>query len=188
MRYGMGPNGPVVVYEPKLILKVFLHEGGMLPARGKEGDAGLDVFACLPIEERGNEFGERGTFVRYGADKTTKIPLGFSYSFWLKDEWDVEHLSHDFFLDIRNRSGIGTKEGLVTVAEVGDANYRGIIHYCVAKVTQGLTHITHEMKVAQALINPFIDPHKVEIRQVETIEQLGPSSRGAKGFGASGNS
>lgn len=153
-----------------LTLKFFVHEGGILPKRGKEGDAGLDAFACLTEPS-----------IEVHQTEIAKIPLGISYSFWKDGE-----ISHDYWLDVRNRSGVGTKSGFVTVAEVGDANYRGILHYCVVKVTPGFYTVEHGSKIAQLLINPFVDPYKINIEQVYSLDELGHSARGAHGFGASG--
>lgn len=153
----------------KLQLRIFVHPNGQAPQRGKPGDAGLDCFAA-------NE----STIVALQGG-IVKVSLGFSYAFWEDGE-----VSHDYWLDIRNRSGVGTKSGLVTVAEVGDASYRGIIHYCAAKVTPGEYEISPGAKIAQAIINPFVDPYKVDVVVVESLSELGASLRGVNGFGSSG--
>jgi dUTPase len=154
-----------------LKLKVFVHPNGKLPTKGKAGDAGIDAYAAL----------SEGTFLGFAQGELVKIPLGISYAFWENGE-----VSHNYWLDVRNRSGVGTKSGFVTVAEVGDANYRGILHYCAVKTTPGTYSIFPEDKIAQLLINPFVDPHKIEIVQVSSIEELGTSSRGSNGFNSSG--
>lgn len=164
----------------KLELRVFVHEGGKTPQKGKRGDAGIDVFACLP--EYTNMVGRTERFtIMVRQFEQVKVSLGFSYAFWLDGEQ-----THDYFLDVRNRSGVGTNSGMATLAEIGDANYRGILHYCAAKITEGVYPIQHGAKIAQAIINPFVDPHKVDLVLVDTIEDLGPSDRGTTGFGDSG--
>lgn len=172
----------------KLTLKIFMHPGGVVPQKGKQGDAGIDVFARIENEELSLDQSEnlstppallkQLTIKQFGS---AKIPLGFSYAFYVDGQ-----VSHDYFLDIRNRSGVGTKSGFVTVAEVGDANYRGEIHYCVAKVTEGSYVVKDGAKIAQAIVTPFVDPYKVHIVQVYSIEDLGYSFRGTTGFGSSG--
>jgi len=168
-----------------LVLKVFVHEGGRLPEKGKNGDAGLDVFARLDYAKRVEQ------------TDLIKIPLGFSYAFWQqKDPMGFlasggivtprYEQSYNYWLDVRNRSGVGTKSGMVTVAEVGDANYRGELHFCAVKVTPGYYDILPGDKIAQILIHPFINPHLITIEQVSSIEELGSSARGDQGFGASG--
>jgi dUTPase len=151
-------------------LRIFVFPGGKAPQIGKFGDAGLDVFSRDHCDVKQFD--------------VAKIPLGFAYSFF----HDGAALpTSDFWLEIKNRSGVGTKSGFVTVAEVGDSNYRGEIHYCVAKVSPGVYMVQPGDKIAQALIHPFIDPYKIQILRVATIEELGPSPRGADGFGSSGN-
>lgn len=167
-----------------LLIKVFLHEGGKLPQRGKQGDAGIDVYARISSDLTVKQFDD------------VKIPLGFSYSFWERhsdrDPFTYEACSsiigpvHDYYLEVDNRSGVGTKSGMVPVARIGDANYRGELHYCAVKVKAGEYVVKPGEKIAQCLISPFVDPHKVEIVQVNSIEELGPSDRGATGFGDSG--
>ena len=150
-----------------LTLKLFLHPDGKIPQLGKEGDAGLDAFARTGHEVIQGEI--------------AKVALGFSYAFW-----EYGEISHNYWIDVRNRSGVGTKSGFVTVAEVGDSNYRGELHYCVVKASPGLYVVNPGDKIAQLLINPFVDPYKIKIEQVNSIEALGASKRGALGFGASG--
>ena len=152
-----------------LKLKVFVHPNGKLPTKGKAGDAGIDAYAALSEPLIANQ------------GELVKIPLGISYAFWQNGE-----VVHDYWLDVRNRSGVGTKSGFVTVAEVGDANYRGVLHYCAVKTLPGTYPVEQGDKIAQLLINPFIDPHKIEIVQVYSIEELGVSTRGADGFNSSG--
>lgn len=205
----------------KLQLRIFLEPNGKMPARGKCGDAGLDVFADIlagvtftepfmdcnispeqpvPREVDLAQYrqGETPGTVWVCSGDSVKIPLGFRYSFYEEKEevtWQgnvkttkfTKGISHDYWLDIRNRSGVGTKAVMVTTAEVGDANYRGVINYCAAKVGRNPTLFQHGDKIAQAIITPFIDPFLVEIVQVSSIEELGPSLRGASGFGASGS-
>lgn len=176
-----------------LILKIFVEENGKCPTRGKNGDAGLDVYAALTDSiSAWNENGELALRVHQGHQ--VKIPLGFRYAFWkIYDFSDAlpgfvpqAYPSTDYWLEIKNRSGVGTKSGMVELAAVCDASYRGIPHYCAAKITSGAYIITHGMKIAQALIHPFVDPHKVDIIVVNSIEELGTTERGDSGFGGSG--
>ena len=152
-----------------LKLKFFVHPTGKLPTKGKAGDAGIDVYAALP-EAISSIQGD-----------LVKIPLGISYAFWVNGE-----VSHDYWLDVKNRSGVGIKSGFTEICSVGDANYRGILHYCAVKTTSGTYTVEPGDKIAQLLINPFVDPHKIAIVQVFSIEELGTSARGSNGFNSSG--
>jgi len=170
----------------KLKVKIYIEEGGLPPQKGKEGDAGLDVFAHLP-----------NGFLSVSQGESAKIPLGFRYSFWEGHEYVTSmdpftthisnwEISHDYYFEIRNRSGVGLRSGFTELASICDASYRGVPHYCVAKVTSGNYIIHHHDKIAQMLIHPFVNPHRIDIEIVQTIEELGETTRGSSGFGASG--
>ena len=164
-----------------LEIRIFLEPNGKCPTIGKYGDAGIDVYADIPHPMIIKQFDQ------------VKIPLGFRYGIWLMDrkfnqvsfERD-EYITPDYWLEVKNRSGVGTKSGMVELAQVCDSSYRGIPHYCAVKVTPGEYFIHPGDKIAQILIHPFVDPHKVDIIMVETIEALGTTDRGSKGFGGSG--
>ena len=171
--------------------------GVVYPATAQDFDKNKNEWVEVDVKPHRVVPGDSDSYFICQGD-SAKIPLGFHYSFWesyeihTPGEREIDAdiawmLSHDYFLDIRNRSGVGTKSGMATIAEVGDANYRGIIHYCVAKIARGAFTFTHGEKIAQAIICPFVDPHKVEIVQVSSIEELGPSARGSQGFGDSGS-
>jgi len=155
-----------------ITLKIFMEPNGKTPAHGKRGDAGIDVFADM------SSLGGVKVVQQF---EQIKVPLGFHCAFWVDG-----HVSNNFWLEIKNRSGVGTKGGLVELASVIDSSYRGVPNYCAAKVTPGTYPINHGDKIAQMLIHPFIDPYKVTLELVDTIEALGPSERGSQGFGASG--
>jgi dUTPase len=165
-----------------LELKVFLEPGGKCPQKGKQGDAGFDCFAKLDNPVR--------LFTRCGV----KIPLGFRYAFF-----EDGQVSSNYWLEIKNRSGVGTKYGLTELAAVCDASYRGIPHYSVSKTIdcrwdndkQEIVDVPSLIindgdKICQALIHPFVDPHAIRVTIVDTIDELGITERGSDGFGSSG--
>lgn len=153
-----------------LTLKVFVEETGKAPQLGRPGDAAFDVFANLSEPTIIHQFGQ------------CKISLGFRFSFW-----ELGELSFNHWMEIKNRSGVGIKSGMTELASVIDASYRGIPHFCAAKITPGTFTINHGDKIAQAIIHPFVDPYKIKIQIVKTIEELGSSERGDAGFGSSGS-
>lgn len=165
----------------KLTLKVFLEPNGKCPTRGKPGDCGLDVYANINAPIIVKQFDQ------------VKIPLGFKYGIWVvKRSFNEisfrtsESLTYDYWLEVKNRSGVGTKSGMVELAQVCDSSYRGIPHYCAVKVTPGEYIIEPNMKIAQMLIHPFVDPRLICIDDVDSIEELGLTERGDSGFGGSG--
>ena len=171
-----------------LLIKIYVEPTGKAPSLGKHGDAGIDLYADCYAGSFTLEVGQ-----------TAKIPLGFRYAFF--NETDPDGLAemqlgedfanqiyptNDYYLEIRNRSGFGTKECVTELASICDASYRGVPHYSIAKVAGTTTQIEHHQKVCQALIHPFVDPHCVRFEFVSTIEELGSTSRGSDGFNSSG--
>lgn len=155
-----------------LIIKIFVEPNGKCPTKGKEGDAGFDCYGV-------------GDF-QLNAGSSAKIPLGFRYAFFYKSYGELIP-TNDFYIEIANRSGFGTKEMVTELARVCDASYRGIPHYSIAKIGGEPTTISHHQKVCQLLLHPFVDPQKVELLVVDTIEELGSTTRGARGFNSSGS-
>jgi dUTPase len=159
--------------------------------RGQIGDAGLDCFADLFSDTfmvKRDSCVLTFSDVRDGFDAfvlspldVAKIPLGFRCAFFVDGR-----PSTDYWLEICNRSGFGTVAGVVPLASVVDSSYRGVPHYSIAKVVPGVVRITHGQKICQAVIHPFVDPHKVQVEIVSSIDDLGVTSRGDAGFGSTG--
>ena len=159
--------------DSKLVLKIFIEPNGKRPSIGKVGDAAYDVYANITNPIIVHQFDQ------------VKIPLGFHIApFVVKRGLLAE--STDFWFEIKNRSGVGTKSGMVELCSVIDSSYRGEPHWCAAKITSGEYIIYPGDKIAQLLIHPFVDPHWVNVEIVDTLEELGITSRGSSGFGGSG--
>jgi dUTP pyrophosphatase len=79
-----------------------------------------------------------------------------------------------------DKSGLATNHGLTNLGGVIDAGYRG--EYFITLVNLGESDYILEKghKIAQLLIQ------KVEHAQIEEVDELKSSSRGAGGFGSSG--
>lgn len=159
-----------------LTLKIFLEPNGKVPTLGKPGDAGLDCYADLST---------CGNQLTINAGQSAKIPLGFHYAFF-ETTSSYETVSNDYYIEIANRSGFGLKEMVTELSRICDAGYRGIPHYSIAKIGGEPTTISHQQKICQALIHPFVDPHKINIVIVSSLEDLGTTTRGSNGFGSSG--
>jgi dUTPase len=166
----------------QLELWVYVEPTGKAPTIGKSGDAGLDCYADLI-----------GCQVELLAGQAVKIPLGFHYAFKIRqinsDGYPSSRVrdTNDYYIEIANRSGFGTKEMVTELARICDASYRGIPHYSIAKIGGDATIITHHQKVCQALIHPFVDPQKIKIVIVDSLEELGTTDRGSGGFGSTGS-
>ena len=181
------PYGTFKVRKSKLILRIFLEPNGKCPTIGMPGDAGIDLFADVL-----SMTGKESMIVKQF--ESVKVPLGFRCAFWERKSFinpdgtgvgDSSPSSH-YYLEIRNRSGVGMKGGFTELASIVDSSYRGIPNACLAKVTEGEYEIKHGMKIVQGLIHPFVDPQDVDIILVDTIEELGVTDRSDRGFGSSG--
>lgn len=82
-------------------------------------------------------------------------------------------------LEIRSRSGMATKRGIIVGNSPGtiDADYRGEICVLIVNTTSFLARINFGDAIAQGVIT---DAHQAEW---EIVEELTPSERGEGGFG-----
>jgi dUTPase len=170
----------------QLELWVYVEPTGKAPTIGKSGDAGLDCYADLT-------FNEPYVTLELIAGGVAKIPLGFHYAFKIRhinsDGYPSSRVrdTNDYYIEIANRSGFGTKEVVTELARICDSSYRGIPHYSIAKIGGDTTIITHHQKICQAIIHPFVDPQRIKIVIVDSLEELGSTCRGSDGFGSTGS-
>lgn len=89
-------------------------------------------------------------------------------------------------LQVRPRSGNSTKQGLVVSNTPGtiDCSYRGEICVCITNTSGNTQRLTIGDKIAQLVPSEVPQPELVE---VTSLDELGDTSRGAEGFGSSGN-
>lgn len=93
----------------------------------------------------------------------------------------IELLSH-FEAQIRTRSGLALKRGLVVANGVGtiDADYRGEIGVILHNISNEPQAIQHGDRIAQMVISEFV---RVDL---ELVEKLAETDRGNAGFGSTG--
>ena len=137
-------------------IKLKLVNGGTPPKYQTPGSACLD---CYSNEDVTIYHGE-----------TKLIPLGFS----------VE-LPQDYELQIRNRSGLGSK-GLVFPLGVGtvDSDYRGEVKFTLYNTKEEPFHIKKGDRVCQCAIQ------KITSIEWDEVEELTATERGVGGFGSTG--
>lgn len=140
---------------------VKLNEKAILPEYQTEHAAGMDLHACLdePVTIKPME--------------RVLIPTGLSIE-----------LPAGYESQIRSRSGLSFKQGITMANGVGtiDADYRG--EYCVLLINLGDKPfvVEHGMRVAQLVIS------KYETVVWDEVQILTETSRGAGGFGSTGES
>lgn len=136
-----------------------LYEDSVLPTRGTEKSAGLDLYAHL----YDSAVICPGETAKIGAGIAVEIPDGY-------------------FGGIYARSGLSINKGIRPANCVGviDSDYRGEISVAVHNDSQAWQIIKPGDRVAQLIIQPYIECEPVE------AEALTDTERGSNGFGSTG--
>ena len=132
--------------------------GVKFPKKEHDGDAGFDVFSHFD-HDIVLGFGEQWTF-----------PLGFA----LEIPWGWVAL-------IQAKSGMAKSNGLFTIGNVIDCNYRGEVHATLCCFGQKPVKVEFLQKVAQMIIAPCYTSKRYEV-----VDRLTDTNRGAGGFGSTG--
>ncbi|MDQ3334700.1 MAG: dUTP diphosphatase [Myxococcota bacterium] len=87
-----------------------------------------------------------------------------------------------FEAQVRPRSGLAKKHGITIVNAPGtiDADYRGEVQVLVINHGREPVRIAPGDRIAQMVIAPVVQA------QIEEVEELGETARGAGGFGSTG--
>ena len=132
-----------------------------LPTYETEGAAGLDV-RCMLIDK---------DHMVIAPGERTLLPTGLQIA-----------VPQGFELQIRPRSGISLKTGLLVVNSPGtiDSDYRGELKIIIGNLGKNDEIIKHGDRVAQMVFAPV---HKAALH---SVDQLDSTSRGSGGFGSTG--
>ncbi len=133
-----------------------------LPAYQTAGSAGLDISACLPAETPS---------VVLNPGDIVAIPTGLALA-----------IPEGFEGQVRARSGLATKHGVGLPNAPGtiDSDYRGELKIALINLGKQAFTIEHGMRIAQLVIAP------VARVQIDVVESLSQTARGAGGFGSTG--
>jgi dUTP pyrophosphatase len=147
---------------PVLRIHRLREEAGALPRYASDGAAGLDLQAALR-EPLTLQPGERKA-----------VPTGLSLALPAGHEGQV-----------RPRSGLALKRGLTVANAPGtiDEDYRGELHVLLVNLSREVQVIEPGDRIAQLVIAPVT---RVEIAEVDSVDALGATERGAGGFGSTG--
>lgn len=151
-------------YSPVLQVKR-LDDRAAVPAYQTEHAAGLDIAACLPrapIE---------CSSIEIAPGEIVKVPTGLSIA-----------IPEGFEGQVRPRSGLAIRHGLTIPNAPGtiDADYRGEIFVALINLGRQAVRVSDGDRIAQLVIAP------VARASLVTVEALGATSRGDKGFGSTG--
>ena len=138
-----------------------VRENAKIPFRATKGSAGMDLYACL--EEP----------VTIAPHEIEMIPTGIA----------IELESELYAAYIFARSGLAIKHGIAPANCVGviDSDYRGEVCVGLINQTEEAFTVKPGERVAQLVILPVILP------DIEVVEALSDTDRGAGGFGSTGN-
>jgi dUTP pyrophosphatase len=141
-----------------LMIKIkTLFEDVKPPQKSVYGDAGFDVFS--------RETKVLKPFERY------RFKLGFCVEF-----------PEGHVLMVNEKSGMALNNGLISIANVIDSQYRGEISAILVNLSELETEIKKDQKIAQILLMNCYTGTEIKI-----VEKLTETDRGEKGFGSTGN-
>ncbi len=104
-----------------------------------------------------------------GAGERKLIPTGISME-----------LPEGYFASIRGKSGLAYKKGVCILGGVVEHTYRGDYGVIFLNTSSEDIEIEAGQKIAQVVVAP------VATVEIEEVEELGKSVRGADGFGSTG--
>ena len=137
-----------------------LRKNAKIPYRATLGSAGMDLYACID-EAVTIEPGERAM-----------IPTGIAIA--------LESPAYCAFLYAR--SGLAVKYGIAPANCVGviDSDYRGEVCAVLQNYSREPFTVLNGERIAQLVIAP------VELPEIEDVDELDDTARGAGGFGSTG--
>jgi dUTP pyrophosphatase len=141
-----------------MLLKIKkLHPDAVTPSYSHPGDAGLDLFSVEDAQ------------IEAGASKMVKTGMSIELPPGTEGQ-------------VRPRSGLALKHQITVLNTPGtiDEGYRGEVGIILINHGKEIFEVTKGMKIAQLLVKPVL---RVE---VEEVEDLSDTARGAGGFGSTG--
>ena len=135
------------------------------PCRSNPSDAGLDVYAFLeePIE------------IAWG--ESAIIPTGLKFG-----------IPHGYMIEVKNRSSVAAKKGLVVGACVIDSGYDGEVFINLHNISRTTQKLFHGDKIAQLVMVPVIHFYPKEV-MIDALyrHDITISNRGSGALGSTDN-
>jgi len=135
-----------------------------LPAYATARAAGADIRANLAPEDRAQG-------LKLAPMARVLVPTGLACA-----------IPHGFEMQIRARSGLALKHGLIlpNAPATIDSDYRGPLGVILQNLGDAPFTVEHGMRIAQIVIAPVV---QAQFRQVDTLSE---TTRGAGGYGHTG--
>lgn len=167
-------------------LELKLSNGVDLPKYATLGSAGLDVSPnhIMKIYDGIKELeGEKLEVIKERFNTTGSIHLRAFERVLFGTGLTVSNMPSDMQLEVRSRSGVTLKRGLVILNSPGtiDPDYRGEIGIIIYNSTPFLNRVDKGERIAQLVAMPMIQLNTVEVQEIIETE------RGSGGFGSTGN-
>jgi len=132
-----------------------LNPEAIIPSYAHDGDAGMDIYSCEDVLIKAGERAVISSGVAF------EFPKGYVALVW-------------------DKSGLAAKNGIKTMAGVGDCIYRGEYKIVLLNTGREDYQVRKGEKICQILIQP------IERAEFEEVHELGKSERGENRFGSSG--
>lgn len=155
----------------KLKIKV-LNDKAVIPTQAHKGDAGLDLTACYYTMHNNNGIDFKlYNQVTIKPHETIMVGTGLAME-----------IPEGYFGGIFPRSGLSTKKGLrcANCVAVIDEPYRGEVMIPIHNDSDKPKIIKMGERVAQLILLPY------QNIDIETVDNLSDTERGAGGFGSTG--
>lgn len=138
-----------------------LRDNAIIPTRGSAGAAGYDLYACLDTD---------GITIKAG--ETVLVGTGLAIS-----------VPPNTFGGIFVRSGLANKKGLAPANKVGicDEDYTGEYMISLHNHSNQDAVIENGERIAQLVVIPYVPC------ELQEVEELNETERGAGGFGSTGS-
>lgn len=154
-----------------------LVDTAIIPSYQTYGASGMDLHACLPA-------GHDSMAIMSGARLLVPTGLAVEVPEDVKlamQGYAVDNLMLSFEAQIRPRSGLANKMGIVACFGTIDADYRGEIYVNLFNHSFVNYKVSSGERIAQLVVVPVIKCN------VHEVQELSETERGVKGFGSSGN-
>ena len=138
-----------------MVVKIKLLSGGTVPTRGSREAAGYDIYAAE------NKEIEPMTLENIKTGVCLEMTPGH-------------------YADIRGRSGLASKRGLICIHGLIDSDYRGEIRVMLFNASNETQRIYKGNRIAQILFGHH------EVADFDMTENLNETERGESGFGSTG--
>lgn len=137
--------------------KINIVKGAKIPTYATEQSAGADLYAKIDNP------------VLLGRLDRRTFPTGVKIA-----------LPEGFVAEVKPRSGLARKNGIVAVTGVIDSDYRGEIGVTLINLSNEPYRVLPDDRIAQLVITPFVQAEWNEVEELDSTE------RGEGGFGHSG--